>query len=209
MRELAEHPVLYELWAYWRTQREGLRLPARHDIDPAEIPALLPHLQFVERVEDGEFRYRLTGGAVVDGFGVNPAGKLIRDVLAPRASPWRAGTIPRCGPAAADLVAQPLQGRGRLEQIVTRIILPLAADGKAVNALLLGQVFEGLSTFRAPASIGASAPETIGASSANTRSALPRRLGSGAVSAQVRTEFALRALRRGAEVCYDRSVSFG
>ena len=149
MRDLAQHPVLYQLWAYWRAQRKGLRLPARHDIDPVEIPALLPHLQFVERVEDGEFRYRLTGGAVVDGFGVNPTGKLIRDVLPPA----RLAVARRHYSKVWDS-ARPIWSRNRyeaasgLEQIVTRIILPLADDGKAVNALLLGQIFEGRWTFR-------------------------------------------------------------
>ncbi len=38
-------------------------MPARGDINPADIPALLPHLGIIEKA-DGELRYRLIGTAM-------------------------------------------------------------------------------------------------------------------------------------------------
>src|SRR3546814_5234533 len=46
-------------------------MPSRSDINPAEIPALLPHVVLLEVLREGnmagaplDFRYRLMGGAV-------------------------------------------------------------------------------------------------------------------------------------------------
>src|SRR5690348_17873717 len=65
---LARDEVLSGLLAYWRGKLRGRAMPRRADIDPAEIPRLLPHLQLVERI-DGRYRYRLAGTAIVAAYG--------------------------------------------------------------------------------------------------------------------------------------------
>lgn len=150
MCDLAHHPVFAGLWAYWRSKHRGGLLPARRDLNPVEIPKLLPHLQLVDRTEDGEFRYRLTGTAVVDGFGADPRGKLIRDVLPP----------PRLEVARRHLstvwtTGRPIWTRGRYttsigaEQVVTRMVLPFADGGGTVCLLLIGVIIEASHSFRA------------------------------------------------------------
>lgn len=139
MFDLAQHPVLAGLWDYWHSKRRGRLLPARRDIDPTEIPNLLPHLQLIDRTEDAEFRYRLTGTAVVDAFGSDPRGRLIKDVLPPA----------RLEPARRHLstvwsTGRPIWTRGRYttpfgaEQVATRVVLPLADDGRAVCVVVIG-----------------------------------------------------------------------
>ncbi|MEQ8332152.1 PAS domain-containing protein [Nisaea sp.] len=50
---------LNDLIAYWRGKRSGDRLPARRDIDPVDIPDLLPHIGLIDVIGEGtDFRYR-------------------------------------------------------------------------------------------------------------------------------------------------------
>ena len=48
--------------AYWQGLRRGRKLPARSDLDPTEIPAVLPGVILVEVLRDPlDFRHRLVG----------------------------------------------------------------------------------------------------------------------------------------------------
>jgi hypothetical protein len=57
--------------AYWRSKMQPGRLPARGDIDPADIKPLLPYLMIVD-LEFAPFRvrYRLSGTKIDDYNGV-------------------------------------------------------------------------------------------------------------------------------------------
>ncbi|WP_422366472.1 PAS domain-containing protein [Pelagibius sp.] len=75
--------VLSELHRYWEARRGGNRFPARADIDPVDIPALLEHLLLVEVLEDPlDFRYRLVGGHIVHHAGHNIQGKTALGLMA-------------------------------------------------------------------------------------------------------------------------------
>jgi len=51
-------------YGYWLSKREGRLMPSRSDIDPVEIPALLPYVMLIDVVpEPLDFRYRLIGTA--------------------------------------------------------------------------------------------------------------------------------------------------
>ena len=52
---------LTAVFDYWRGKSTGLRLPRRRDIDPVDIPKLLPILMVVEVLPSGRYRYRLIG----------------------------------------------------------------------------------------------------------------------------------------------------
>lgn len=50
---------------YWFDKRGGLAMPARADIDPAEMKTLLPHIMLFDvQQEPRDFRYRLIGTEV-------------------------------------------------------------------------------------------------------------------------------------------------
>jgi hypothetical protein len=51
-------------------------MPAREDLDPADIPRLLPHVIMVDKVEN-RIRYRLVGTAIARAFGYDPTGKFV------------------------------------------------------------------------------------------------------------------------------------
>jgi hypothetical protein len=51
-------------YGYWQGKRQGRLMPSRSDIDPVEIPALLPYVMLIDVVpEPLDFRYRLIGTA--------------------------------------------------------------------------------------------------------------------------------------------------
>jgi hypothetical protein len=72
----AEDPILLEMFQYWDSKRGERAMPARRDLDPTEIPRLLPHLRLTD-ILDGctRFRYRLVGTAVVEAYGAGFTGK--------------------------------------------------------------------------------------------------------------------------------------
>ena len=39
---------LEKLWVYWRSKLKGREMPARGDLDPAELPELLPYVALIE-----------------------------------------------------------------------------------------------------------------------------------------------------------------
>ena len=62
-----------DLYRYWLAKRGGRPMPPRSDINPTEIPALLPYLGIIEKA-DGELRYRLMGTSMVEQLGFDATG---------------------------------------------------------------------------------------------------------------------------------------
>jgi hypothetical protein len=51
-------------YGYWLGKRQGRLMPCRSDIDPVEIPALLPYVMLIDVIGHPlDFRYRLIGTA--------------------------------------------------------------------------------------------------------------------------------------------------
>jgi hypothetical protein len=130
-------PVSYplDLYHYWLAKRDGRRMPARRDIDPAEIPALLPHLSIVEKV-DGLFRYRLVGTGVARELGRDLTGRLVGSYVG--ADPKSAGALQ----AVSERVftsAHPVFATGEFKLTsgaihnMAVLILPLSDDDTNVN----------------------------------------------------------------------------
>lgn len=130
-------PVLGAALAYWRRKRDGRCMPSRRDIDPVEVPTLLPNLQLIEIVAGGRFRYRLIGTALVEAFGRDYTGQYPDELFdAPRAR-----SIIETHNAVRD-ARQPLFLRSRyfstknVDIIANRLYLPLSDDDREVNMIL-------------------------------------------------------------------------
>jgi hypothetical protein len=55
-------PRLKEALAYWHSKRAGRAMPRRRDIDPVDIPTLLPYVMLIDVLPQPlDFRYRLIG----------------------------------------------------------------------------------------------------------------------------------------------------
>lgn len=69
-------PRLRRAWDYWNAKRGSRPMPARRDIDPTEIPDLLPYLVLTEVLQEPPWlRYRLVGTRQVALRGRDPTGQ--------------------------------------------------------------------------------------------------------------------------------------
>jgi hypothetical protein len=140
---------LRDLYLYWNRLRGDRFAPARAEIDPADIPRLLPHLLLSELVEDGRrLRYRLVGTEVERNFGRSMTGLhvdevmrgsylefilgLYRGILEQRVPSYSENSFRDAG-AWKSPRHPPLR--------TARVMLPLSSDGSTIDMVLSGQVF--------------------------------------------------------------------
>ena len=73
--ETLSSQLLRDAYRYWKSKTRDGRPPRRADIDPIEIPALLPYLMLVE-VDDNRqpAKIRLAGTAITEKLGYDPTG---------------------------------------------------------------------------------------------------------------------------------------
>lgn len=137
-----DNPILADLWRYWQRKRANRPLPNRADIDPMEIPTVLPYVLLVERSDEARFRFRLAGTAVVEAYGMELTGRHVDEVFPPSrrvlAEQHYAMVYQSGRPITA--VNRYTNSRG-VEHVASRLILPLAggAGQPAVQLLLIGQ----------------------------------------------------------------------
>ena len=124
---------------YWKSKSREDRLPARRDIEPLDIPDLLPQVILLDVVRDAwNFRFRLIGTNVVYHLNRDWTGSWFSEIghMAP---PSRIFT--NCVEVASS--GEPLRSQtpyvGPHANFVTAddLILPLADDGIQVDKLLV------------------------------------------------------------------------
>lgn len=129
---------LRELFEYWSERRGQRRMPARADIDPADIPKLLPHLLLADVDEQpADVRFRLVGTELVERFGGEFTGRRLSDL-----------DYGSEADAVAESYAQVIrtgEPQFKISHFWTRdyrylriqhLLLPLSEDGKSVNMIL-------------------------------------------------------------------------
>ncbi len=135
-------PVSYhlDLYRYWLSKCGSRSMPARSDIDPAEIPALLPYLSIVDRI-GGQFRYRLVGTAVAEQFGRDLTGSLITSHVSEEtvAAAQAMGERVFASPQPTFTTGQFQTKSGALHNASARV-LPLSDDGTNVNMVVFTRV---------------------------------------------------------------------
>lgn len=134
-----DHQALY---AYWRSKQQGDRLPARADIDPADLRSMLPRLALIDVLREDEglaFRYRLTGTEIVNRAGRDPTGKrfdeLYRGEYLETAKETYRQVVETGQPHTSDRVYPLVPGREYMSY--DRLLLPLASDGTTVDMVIL------------------------------------------------------------------------
>ena len=156
-----EHPRLQRLLRYWDDKRGGRPMPARRDIDPFEIPDLLPHVFLVDVGHDPlVFRFRLAGTEVNRLFGEEITGKTTDEIKTVGLRPvFRKAyeNVVRSGqPAAATSTYEGHNGY----LVYARLLLPLSADGEVIDMLLGCMLW--LSTHDLPPEKRAQRPDQTG-----------------------------------------------
>jgi hypothetical protein len=123
-----------DLYAYWLSKRGARIMPARSDIDPVDIPHLLPYLTIAERAGD-QFRYRLVGTGVVRDSGREATGGFVGSglgdpkIIAEARTFWeRIFTTARPTFTTAEFCFE-----SGASLFVSTLILPLSSDGVTVD----------------------------------------------------------------------------
>jgi hypothetical protein len=135
-----DDPRLKRFYDYWRSKHRAALLPGRADIDPLDIPDLLPHISMLDVVrEDGalRFRFRLVGTANVQIAGREHTGAFIEDVFEP-ADVAQLQTIYRTIVETREphFWQIRLGTMGNPAAHYARLMVPLATDGLTVDLLM-------------------------------------------------------------------------
>jgi hypothetical protein len=132
-------PRLRKLYTYWDKERGARSLPARTDIDPAELRFVLGHLILFDVLcEPLQFRVRLQGTELEWWMGGSLTGQTL-DALA----------SPSLREIACNLLGATVASRAPVHHLGEAIVadlprqyesllLPLARDGRHVNMVLAG-----------------------------------------------------------------------
>ena len=141
--DVADRPPESVLWSPGVRTRFGM--PRRSDIDPLDIPKLLPHVMLVEVLPVGRYRYRLIGTENTDAQGVHATGRYLDEVLpGPEYKEHVLRLYDECAQSRRALYSECLfispQDRTP-ERHIKVLFLPLSDNGVAVNQILVVQVY--------------------------------------------------------------------
>jgi hypothetical protein len=139
------HDELRGLLDYWQIKRRNRRAPSRADIDPIEIPNLLPFvvLMDIEREPTLRFRHRLIGTAVVSNFGRDLTGRYFDEIVVndhQRAIGEAFARVATWGPPLCS-TWQYTREDGRHVRY-ERMALPMSSNGTTVDMLFGGCAFD-------------------------------------------------------------------
>lgn len=136
-----DHPLLRELYGYWTNKRAGRPSPERADIDPTEIPRLLPHLILIDvRREPLDLVYRLVGTEVVSADGMELTGRRVRDLPIDEAERLFDAHAEVATDAVPRIVRGARRSRNGALRKYERLVLPLAGAAEVPNMLLCGSL---------------------------------------------------------------------
>jgi hypothetical protein len=135
-------PLLVELHRYWSARRGAAFAPARRDIDPIDIPRLLPHLMLVDIVDGGaRFRYRLAGTEIEQRVGCRMTGRHLDEITEGQYGTYIHGLYRELLATRSPLYSETTYGQFRNSPFTAqRLMLPLSSDGETIDMVLCGQL---------------------------------------------------------------------
>lgn len=137
-------PSLEDFLAYWESIRNEKKLPGRPDLDPGDIPAMLPFVFLVDVLDrEDDFRYRLVGTDIVRNTKKDFTGAKLSEIS-------EIGSQAKLIDMYRDAVATrapvrerfPYTTRGGVGKFYDVIVAPLAADGEKPD-ILFGYALHG------------------------------------------------------------------
>lgn len=135
---------LADAYAYWLRKAAGRPMPSRADIDPVDIPNLLPDVMLVDVVGD-RYRYRLIGTENTLAQGINATGRYLDEVLpGPEYCAHVLRLYDECVGTRRALYSECLffsPARREPERHTKVLFMPLSPDGAVVNMVFVVQVF--------------------------------------------------------------------
>lgn len=144
-------PIVRAAYEYWRSKCRDGHLPSRNDIDPTEVPRILPHVSLVEReCGTGRMRYRLLGSALVDSLGLDATGQYLDEVFpefdTSASKAYREQVFDMGKPS--HRIGRPSVRFAKDFVGVERLYLPLADDGRRVD-MVMGVIVYDFDTIKA------------------------------------------------------------
>ncbi len=134
-------PLLREFYAYWQGKRNGRRWPARADLDPLDIPRLLPHVAMLDiRRDPLDLVCRLMGTQVVGGFGAEMTRLGIRDLPMSNARDLFEALAASALDGQARRIGAVYHTVQNRSKHIDWLALPLSSDGQTPNLLFGGAI---------------------------------------------------------------------
>ncbi len=132
---------------YWRLLRRDRKIPARADLSPKDLRAILRHVVILQVLDGGkDYEYRITGDAHVEAYGLNFNAMRLSTIEA--ASPYF-GNMMRGLYEHVRVTAEPFAVRGWVGREVAdarfvyfeSVFLPFGDDGETVDHLACVSVY--------------------------------------------------------------------
>lgn len=136
-----QSPLHREAYSYWRSKTDAGRLPGRDAIDPLELPAVLPWLNLIDVLKDGDqyrFRHRLIGTGIVGRYGRDATGSWFDELYDTEFLEGHQKDyieIVESGRPSVSRVPMPLKEKNFITY--QRLALPLATDGITVDMIMV------------------------------------------------------------------------
>ncbi|HEV7372193.1 MAG TPA: PAS domain-containing protein [Arenibaculum sp.] len=136
--------ILTAAFDYWRSKLGGRAMPARRDLDPLDIPKLLPWLMLTDVLRNPlDFRYRLIGTEIAARARRDYTGRRFSELThtGPSSQVWidRARVVETCRPV---FTTPPYTGGDDSVSAVSGIHMPLSDDASSVNMILSVVTFQ-------------------------------------------------------------------
>jgi len=136
---------LQQAYDYWRRKSADQAMPRRADIDPTEIPRLLPYVLLVDVLESGRYRYRLIGTENANAHGFDATGRYLDEVLpGPEYKAHVLGLYDTCVRERRPVYSESLffpPGYTVAERHTKVLFMPLTREGMTVSDVFVLQVF--------------------------------------------------------------------
>jgi hypothetical protein len=132
-------PILRQGVAYWNAKCGERMMPARTDLDPAEMIAILPHVILIDVLREPlDFRYRLIGTITEEHMAEPYTGRRLSEISHQRAPSriWSCceRVVESQQPLRSDI---PYVGPKQDFTTIEDIMLPLASDGATVDMIFV------------------------------------------------------------------------
>ena len=144
MNERFNDPRLTRLYEYWWARRRSDLPPRRRDLDPIDLPGLLPILHLIDVMwRPLRFRHRLVGTEIVRHMGRDVTGRVLDESLYGPATNEILDSLTSLAMERRPYGRQArLDWHGRQWLAIESVELPLVDDDGQVTMILRGCSFE-------------------------------------------------------------------
>lgn len=139
-------PRLEDIYRYWLSRHRDGHLPRRADIKPAELGAVIRHVNLIDVIRVAgqplQFRHRLVGTAIIEWLGADFTGKMVDEATYGPTAPQIAASLARIVATAQPFHRlAPLDWNQRKFALMEAVELPLGGDTDEVAMILRGAVY--------------------------------------------------------------------